>query len=241
MPSPFPEPLSPSEAASAEPAITQNQPKTGDVAGIPPSIGAPPSPSGHRSEKAMAARRANLAKARAADRDLIYRPTKRRRAASRRNLQKAIAWRRSAEGNEVARLNAFKHGLAVEQLPELLVRLGEAPEDFEKHYERVRRVLRPASKTERHLVERLARATWRRIRLFRAQARLERYIWRRLLARSGQARHSTLEEVSNCAFEISGLLLEGRRVHTEAYKLDGRIERLLAELIRARARAEKRG
>jgi hypothetical protein len=190
------------------------------------------------SEAALAARRANLAKARAADKDLIYRATKRRRAASRANIQKAIAWRRSPEGNAVARLNAFKHGLAAKHLPELRARLGETPQDFEKHHQRVRQVFRPENREERHLVERLARATWRRIRLFRAQARYECWVWRHLGAPVGKPRRLTLEEISDRAYEISKLYFEAQLVENEADRIQHRIERILAAFTRERARDE---
>lgn len=51
-------------------------------------------PRGRASRKALAARRANLEKARAAPREVIYGTTRKRRAASRANIQKALAGRR---------------------------------------------------------------------------------------------------------------------------------------------------
>ena len=196
-----------------------------------------PSPRRPLSEAALAARRANLAKARAADKDLIYRPTKRRRAASRANIQKAIAWRRSAEGNAVARLNAFKHGLAAKHLAELRARLGEAPEDFEQHHQQVRQVFRPESREEWHLVERLARATWRRIRLFRAQARYESTAWHGMARRAGKSR-PTLADFSERNCEVATILREARLLDNEVWKLEERIERILEALLRERARDE---
>jgi hypothetical protein len=137
----------------------------------------------------------------------------------------------------VARLNAFKHGLAVKQLPELCARLGEAPADFAKHCQRLRQVFQPEGYEERHLVERLARATWRRIRLFGAQARCESTAWQGMFRRAGKLR-PTLEEFSDRACEVSKLVMESRLVENEASKLEDRIERILAQLIRARARGE---
>jgi hypothetical protein len=186
----------------------------------------------------LAARRANLAKARGADKDLIYRPTRRRRAASRANIQKAIAWRRSPEGNAVARLNAFKHGLAARRLPELRARLGEAPEDFAQHHQQVRQVFRPENPEERRLVERLARATWRRIRLFRAQARYEATAWHGMSRRSGRSR-PTLADFSDRAFEVSTVLSEARLVENEAWRMADRVERILEALLRERAKGER--
>jgi len=209
-----------------------------------PSGGPPPgSPSPRRrgrplSEAELAARRANLELARAAPRDRIYRRTRRRREASRRNIQLALAWRRSPEGNARARLNAFRHGLAAKTDPELRAALGESPEDFARHLELVSRVFLPRDKEEGRLIERLAQATWRHIRIFRAQARLERFAWRRLLARAGKGRRLSLEETSERAYQVSKLFAEARLVESQASQLEARIERILAALIRQRVRAE---
>ncbi len=203
-----------------------------------PAGGSKPAAPGKRrlSPQALAARRANIAKAHAADKDLIYRPTERRRAASRANIQKAIAWRRSPEGNASARLNAFKHGLAAENAPGLLARLGEAPEDFSKHLERVQRVFRSADKAERELVLRLAQATWRRMRIFRAQARYERWFWRRMAAQPGSGRRLTPEEFEERADKVLGFLREGHLAEYEAGQIDRRIKRILKALLHEHAR-----
>jgi hypothetical protein len=190
------------------------------------------------SEAELAARRANLELARAAPRDRIYRRTRRRREASRRNIQLALAWRRSPQGNARARLNALKHGLAAKTSPELRAALGDAPEDFDKHLQLVARVFLPRDQEEGRLIERLAQATWRRMRIFRAQARLERLAWRRLAGPAGKVRHLTRAEVYQRADEVSKLLREGHLVENEAWKLEDRIERILATLIRQRAKEE---
>jgi hypothetical protein len=190
------------------------------------------------SEAELAARRANLELARTAPRDRIYCRTRRRREASRRNIQLALAWRRSPEGNARARLNAFRHGLAAKTNPELRAALGESPEDFARHLELVARVFLPRDKEEGRLIERLAQATWRHIRIFRAQARLERFAWRRLLARTGKGRRLSLEETSERAYQVSKLFAGARLVESEGSRLVGRIERILGALIRERARRE---
>jgi hypothetical protein len=190
------------------------------------------------SEAALAARRANLAKARAADKDLIYRPTERRRAASRANLQKAIAGRRSPQGNARARLNALQHGLTVKPRPDILTSLGEAPEDFARHRQLVQRVFPPETELEEDLVERLARISWRRIRLLRGRARLESLLWRRWADRMGKPRRLSLEEITERVTAIGRRLERAHRVEDESYNLEGRIDRILVALIRGRAREE---
>ncbi len=223
------------DAPSAPPAPVPVQTMPAESSS-PRSDGRPGRP---LSEAALAARRANLAKARAAEFGIPSVYSDIERAASRANIQKAIAWRRSPEGNAVARLNAFKHGLAAKRLPDLRARLGEAPENFEQHHQRVRQVFLPRNREERRLVERLARATWRRIRLFRAQARYECWVWRHLGAPAGKARRLTLGEISERAFEISKLYFEAQLVEQEADRIEYRIERILAAFTRERAREER--
>jgi hypothetical protein len=191
------------------------------------------------SEAELEARRANLIFARAAPRDRIYRRTRRRREASRRNVQLALAWRRSPAGNARARLNALKHGLATKTSPELRAALGEAPEDFDRHLQLVARAFLPRDKEEGRLIERLAQATWRRMRIFRAQARLERLAWRRLAGPAGKVGPLTRAEVCQRADEVAKLMIEGRLVESEAWKLEDRIQRILATLVRQRAKQEE--
>src|SRR5437588_12003561 len=131
-------------------------------------------PKGPLSERELAARRSNLRKARAAPKELIYRPTPKRQAASRANMEKAIAARRAPEGNANARLNALKHGLFARRVRERVSLLGESLEEFAQHLALVERLFAPQDAVERELVLRLAETLWRRLRLFRAQERKER-------------------------------------------------------------------
>lgn len=196
---------------------------------------------GRQSAKAWAARRANIAKARAVARTHGYRPTERRRAASRANLAKAHAWRRTQKGNEVARRNAFRHGLAVKKLPELLVPLGEGPEDLERHREMVWEVFRPQDPVEEDLAERLAQATWRRMRLFRACARQEIVMWRRLQTRGVPEQGLSQREDERRAGVISRRIEQSDSLGDEASALGTRILKLLDTLVAARSVEEETG
>ncbi|PYV24596.1 MAG: hypothetical protein DMG27_12480, partial [Acidobacteria bacterium] len=131
-------------------------------------------PKGPLSERELAARRSNLRKARAAPKELIYRPTPKRQAASRANMEKAIAARRAPAGNANARLNALKHGLFARRVRESVARLGESLDEFDRHVGLVERLFAPQDAVERELTLRLAETLWRRLRLFRAQERKER-------------------------------------------------------------------
>ncbi len=193
------------------------------------------STSGHHSDAALAARRANLLKARAAPKERIYRPTPKRLAASRRNLAKAQAVLRSPRSR--ARLNALKHGLFAGKFTSAaLVKLGENPREYREMVQLFRRLLQPRERPERELVERLAQTCWRRLRLFRAQAAREREALRRAVS-SVPATHHTLSEeetelrahlVVNSLFSFSGIL-------AEALKLQSEIEGLLRALLRKRS------
>jgi hypothetical protein len=199
----------------------------------------PPHPhvpaSGHRSEAALAARRANLLKARAAPRKRIYRPTEKRRAASRRNLAKAQAALRTRRTS--ARLNALKHGLFARQFSApALCRLGEDPREYQEMLRLFRRVFVPCERPEKELVARLAQTCWRRLRLFRAQAQRERESLRGALRSMPASRWALSEEetelrahlVVSTLFNFSGIL-------NEALKLQSEIECLLRALLRKRS------
>lgn len=130
-------------------------------------------PKRQMSELALASRRANLAKARAAPREKIYRPTEKRQAASRANLAKAIAARKSPEGNASARLNALRHGLYARKVAASVKRLGESSLEFRQHHALFYNLFAPQDALERKWVERLANTSWKRLRFLRALAQWE--------------------------------------------------------------------
>jgi hypothetical protein len=183
----------------------------------------------------LAARRANLRRARAADKDLIYRPTARRRAASRANIQRAIAWRRSAEGNAVARLNALQHGLYAQRLEDSLRQLGDDPKEFARHRRLLEAVFVPADDVERKVLRRLAELTWRRLRLFHAQARWEADRLHGLFAAAPRAATLTPLETERRALALVQVLNDWTALLREASKLESGVERRLRALVRKRS------
>ena len=124
--------------------------------------------------KALAARRANIKKAHQAPKEKIYRSTEKRDTASMANLEKAIAGRKSPEGNERCRMNALKHGFSARDMKTSVARLGEDPKAYEEHLAQFHRLVAPSWKEEEELVAALAEACWRRLRLYPAQASWER-------------------------------------------------------------------
>ena len=197
---------------------------------------APPG-SGHHSPAALAARRANLLKARAAPRERIYRSTEKRRAASRRNLTKAQAARRTRRGGQRPRLNAMKHGLFTHEFsPATLRRLGEDPEEFRQMQRLFRRLLAPRERPERELVRRLCETCWRRLRLFRARARQEQESLRKTLENVPSARGPLGPFETELRAQFLGIaLFDLSRTVEEALKLHSQIECLLRTLLRKRS------
>jgi len=184
----------------------------------------------------LAARRANIAKAHAAVRAGNFPVTEGRRAASRANIQKAIAWRRSPQGNAVARLNALKHGLfAGRTLRASLLRLGESPEMFEEHRRLFAQVFAPQDDAEKDLVRRLAETVWRRLRLHIAQAAREHERLLELFRSAPVARQLTVEETVNRADVVALQVGDLAAFMRESDKIQSEIEYLLRELLRKRS------
>jgi hypothetical protein len=124
-------------------------------------------------ERALASRRANLQKARAAGKHKIYHPTPARQAASRANMARAIAARKSPGGNASARLNALSHGLFSKDVAASVARMGEDPQEFREHHALFHAIFVPVDEEERLWVRRLADINWKRLRFLRAQAAWE--------------------------------------------------------------------
>jgi hypothetical protein len=187
------------------------------------------------SEAELAARRENIRKAHAAPRELTYRPTEKRQAASRANLEKALVARRTPEGNAAARMNALKHGLYARRVEASVERLGESGDEFAHHQELVAEFLHPRDESEQKLVRELAETLWRRERLFLAQAVWDRENLERLVKRAGPARELSPAETHYRAAQLASEIAQYGRTLDEASKLQSQVEWLLRELLRKRS------
>jgi hypothetical protein len=186
------------------------------------------------SPRQVSASRANLLKANA-DKALQYRPTAGRLLASRANLVKARAARRTMpESYARSRYSAVKHGLHVGALAESLKLLGEDPEEFQKHRLRVERAFFPLDDLERTILRHLAEALWRRLRLYRAQARWEADALERCLDASATSERLTADEIEERACQITEILLEMDRLEKQRFLLLRKVERPLRALLRKR-------
>ena len=186
----------------------------------------------------LAARRANLQKARAAPRE-AYRPTEERLRASRANLEKAIAARRGPEGNAAARLNALKHGLFAKQtLAASVDRLREDTEEFAAHLRFVERVFIPGDEEEKRIVRGLAETMWRRLRFFRAHACWEKERLERIFADAPTPAQLDLNDTVARADGLTLALMEFETFFSELSKLESQVEFWLRKLIRKRSHGE---
>lgn len=189
-----------------------------------------------RTPQALAAMRANLAKARAAPKEVIYRPTERRQAASRANIRKAIAARKTPEGNAAARLNALKHGLFAERVEESAGRLNEDPKEVAELVAEFERIFAPEDDAERKIVRRLGLTAWRRLRLYNALARREIDALKRTLAQAPRVERLTADETHGRALELAGGLVASYDIlFKEGMHLQSKIESLLRALLRKRS------
>jgi hypothetical protein len=192
------------------------------------------------SARELAARRANLGKARAAS-SQGYRRTEERLRASRANLEKALAARCGPEGNASARLNATKHGLFAKQtLAESVDRLGEDQEEFARHLHLFQRVFVPGDEAERPIVRALAETVWRRLRFFRAQACWEKERLHRIFAEAPALPQIGLEDTVARADGLTLALMEFETFFRELDKLESQVEFWLRKLIRKRSQGKVR-
>jgi hypothetical protein len=187
----------------------------------------------------LAARRANLEKARAVANE-SFRPTEKRLRASRANFEKALAARRSPEGKATARLNALKHGLFAKQtLAESVDRLGEDKEAFGLHLRLFERVFAPADQEEKQIVHGLAQTVWRRLRFFQAQACWEKEKLQRMFAKAPPDQLG-LEDTVARAEGLALALMQFDAFFRELNKLESQVEFWLRKLIGIRSQGRLR-
>ena len=186
----------------------------------------------------LAARRSNLEKARTVS-NRSYRRTEKRLDASRANLAKAQAGRRTPEGNASARLNALKHGLfASGTLAESVDRLGEDKDEFARHLLLFERIFAPADEEEKLMVRELGETVWRRLRFFHAQARGEKERLEKIFAEAPPANPRDVRDSVARAHELSLALMEFDAFFRELTKLQSKVEFWLRKLIDKRSQGK---
>jgi len=162
--------------------------------------------------------------------------TPRRLAAVRVNMAKARAARLNMpETYQRARYSALKHGLYVRALEDTVKLLGEDPKEFQAHLCLLERTFLPQDETERRMVRRLAEALWRRLRLYRAQARWEEDALKGILASGPACESLDAHQTRLRAYVLMNLLLQDARLLRARQGLLFEVERQLRVLLRKRA------
>jgi hypothetical protein len=191
-------------------------------------------------QRELAARRANLTVARSAPKELIYRPTPKRLAASLKNLRKALAARRREEASDRLRLNALRHGLFSRELvDESVTKLGEDPREFARHRELLVQLFAPRTEDEYAIALELSNLAWRRLRLFRAAAERERREVRQAIERYARPGRLDAGETLNRMYLLLATLDNFDRVLRDAARLRDEIQQLAFMLVEGRQEAEK--
>lgn len=164
-----------------------------------------------------------------------FRMTEARREANDRNIRKALAAPRTPESRLRSRFNHLQHGLQVGSLEETIELMGEDRKEFEEHAERFRRVFVPRGEAEEEVVRSIARATWRRLRLFRAQACWETKQLKKLFARAPAVPQLDTEATRARAHLLLIALTDRDLFAKHDQSLIAEVERELRMLLRLRA------
>ena len=133
------------------------------------------------------------------------------------------------------RLNALRHGLFAQLVPEGIARLGESLSEFQAHRQRFAAVFAPEDDIEQRLVRRLADIVWRRLRLHRAQACWEADRLQGLFDEAPRAARLTAEETEQRACALAHVLNDFQRFFDKAQLLEAQVERALGKLLRKRS------
>jgi hypothetical protein len=182
---------------------------------------------------------ANIRKAQAAS-VRKFTSTERRRQANRANLSKAWATPRSPASYARSRFNHLKHGLQTRTLEETITLLGEDVKEFERHLACVERAFAPQDELERRIIRRLAEALWRRLRLYRAQARWESDRLKASLAAGPLLPTAPPEALHERAMDILQALVSYRTAAGHEERLLRRVEHMLLLFLRKRLGKEAR-
>lgn len=160
----------------------------------------------------------------------------RRLAANRANMAKARAARLQMPWTYArSRFSAVKHGLFVRTLDETAELLAEDPLDLEAHRRLLELAFLPRTPSEQRIVRRIADAIWRRLRVYRAQARWELDSLKAELGGMLSGEFLDVDETRNRAQRIMKLLLKTEPLYRCCTFLLGEVERQLRALLRLRS------
>jgi hypothetical protein len=135
------------------------------------------------------------------------------------------------------RYHVLKHGLGagVCSLEESMAALGEDPAQFKALAGLVVRTFVPQNLPEHQVVQRLAGAIWRRLRLYTAAAHWEADALRRALSSGPEVKSLTVEETHLRACGVLTLLLNETHLSRSRFQLLAEVERQLRALLKIRS------
>jgi hypothetical protein len=113
--------------------------------------------------------------------------------------------------------------------------LGEDPQEFEMMHRLLARAFAPRGEMERKQIHRLTQAIWRRLRLFRAQARWEKDTLMCGLSVLPAAPRLSVLRTRALAYALFGFFTKQGQLLRCEQTLDGAIERRLRALLRKRS------
>lgn len=183
----------------------------------------------------LAAARANAAKARAA---LNARGrTPEYLAKLRETIKKARA-ARTPEGYRRHSKKVLKHGLYARSIRDTMRPLGEDPGEFEAHVRLLQNFFGPQDRHERKIVEALAEAIRRRLRLWRAEAHWQSRFLGECMSAAAPLATPDPEQTLNRAWLLMGAVLSQDALFARDRRLVAAIERVLRQLVRGRSNGQ---
>jgi hypothetical protein len=135
------------------------------------------------------------------------------------------------------RYHTLKHGLGagVCSLEESMAALGEDPAEFKALAGLVERTFVPRNLPEYEVVQRLAEALWRRLRLYKAAAHWEAEALRQALSSGPQVESLSVEETQMRAFGVMMLILDEARLFRSRFQLLAEVEQQFRALLKIRS------
>ena len=133
------------------------------------------------------------------------------------------------------RFHTTKHGLSARSLEETMAALGEDPAEFKALAGLIERTFVPKNLPEYEVVQRLAGAIWRRLRLYKAAAHWEADALRQALSSGPEVKSLTVDETRLRAHGVMTLLLNETHLSRNRFQLLAEVERQFRALMKIRS------
>jgi hypothetical protein len=135
------------------------------------------------------------------------------------------------------RYHTVKHGLSagVCSIEETMAALGEDPAEFKALAGLIERTFVPKNLPEYEVVQRLAGALWRRLRLYKAAAHWEADALRQALSSGPEVTSLTVDETRLRAYGVMTLLLNETHLSRNRFQLLAEVERQFRALMKIRS------